>query len=124
MATHRIYYIDEDDGYADVVLTDPAKYIEQISSSGIEAVIMDLEADEESKIITEQTAQFFRDIRNAIKDPGISIEEFLLICRNFELFMMVNPLAVGNVFNSSALPLQGFTTIMDLIGERNANLRV
>ena len=124
MATHRIYYTDEDDGYADVVLTDPAKYIEQISSSGIEAVIMDLEADEESKIITEQTAQFFRDIRNAIKDPGISIEEFQLICRNFELFMMVNPLAVGKVFNSSALPLQGFTTIMDLIGERNANLRV
>ena len=124
MPTHRIYYIDEDDGYADVVLTDPAKYIEQISNSGIEAVIMDLEADEESKIITEQTAQFFRDIRNAIKDPGISIEEFQDICRNFELFMMVNPLAVGKVFNSSALPLQGFTTIMDLIGERNANLRV
>ena len=124
MPTHRIYYIDEDDGYADVVLTDPAKYIEQISNSGIEAVIMDLEADEESKIITEQTAQFFRDIRTAIKDPGISIEEFQIICRNFELFMMVNPLAVGKVFNSSALPLQGFTTIMDLIGERNANLRV
>ena len=124
MPTHRIYYIDEDDGYADVVLTDPKKYIEQISNSGIEAVIMDLEADEESKIITEQTAQFFRDIRNAIKDPGISIEEFQIICRNFELFMMVNPLAVGKVFNSSALPLQGFTTIMDLIGERNANIRV
>ena len=124
MATHRIYYIDEDDGYADVVLTDPAKYIEQLNDSGIEAIIMDLNADDESRIVTEQTAQFFRDIRNAIKDPGISIEEFQLICRNFELFMMVNPLAVGKVFNSSALPLQGFTTIMDLIGERNANLRV
>ena len=124
MPTHRIYYIDEDDGYADVVLTDPAKYIEQISNSGIEAVIMDLEADEESKIITEQTAQFFRDIRNAIKDPGISIEEFQLICRNFELFMMVNPLAVGKVFNNSELPLKGFTSVLDLIGERHANLRV
>jgi spermidine synthase len=124
MATHRIYYIDEDDGYVDAILTDPKKYIEQISKSGIEAVIMDLEADEESKIITEQTAQFFRDIRNAIKDPGISIEEFQDICRNFELFMMINPLAVGKVFNSSALPLKGFTNILDLIGERNANLRV
>jgi len=124
MPTHRIYYIDEDDGYVDVVLTDPAKYIEQISGSGIEAVIMDLEADEESKIITEQTAQFFRDIRNAIKDPGISIEEFQIICRNFELFMMVNPLAVGKVFNNSALPFKGFTAIMDLIGERHANIRI
>ena len=124
MPTHRIYYIDEDDGYADVVLTDPAKYIEQISNSGIEAVIMDLEADEESKIITEQTAQFFRDIRTAIKDPGISIEEFQIICRNFELFMMVNPLAVGKVFNNSALPLKGFTSVLDLIGERHANIRV
>ena len=124
MATHRIFYIDEDEGYADVRLTDPAKYIEQLNGSGIEAIIMDLKADEESKIVTEQTAQFFRDIRNAIKDPGISIEEFQIICRNFELFMMVNPLAVGKVFNSSALPLKGFTSVLDLIGERHANIRV
>ena len=124
MSTHRIYYIDEDTGHADVILTDPKKYIEHISNSGIEAVIMDLEADEESKTITEQTVQFFRDIRNAIKDPKISIEEFQMICRNFELFMMVNPLAVGHAFNNSALPLQGFTAIMDLIGERHANIRV
>ena len=44
MATHRIYYIDDDDGYADVVLTDPAKYIEHISNSGIEAIILDLKS--------------------------------------------------------------------------------
>ena len=124
MTTHRIFYIDEEDGYVDVVLTDPKKYIEEISNSGIEAVILDLKADEESKTITEQTVQFFRDIGNAIKDPLFSIEEFQTICRNFELFMMVNPLAVGQVFNNSALPLQGFTAIMDLIGERHANVRI
>ena len=38
--------------------------------------------------------------------------------------MMVNPLAVGKVFNSSALPLKGFTSVLDLIGERHANIRV
>jgi hypothetical protein len=124
MATHRIYYIDEDDGYSDVVLTDPAKYIEHISESGIEAIILDLKSDLLEYHVTEQTAQFFRDIRSAIKDPKISIEEFQIICKNFELFMMVNPLEVGKVFNNSALPLKGFTSVLDLIGERHANLRV
>ena len=124
MTTHRIYYIDEDDGHSDVVLTDPAKYIEHISESGIEAIILDLKSDLLEYHVTEQTAQFFRDIRKAIKDPKISIEEFQKICRNFELFMMVNPLAVGKVFNNSALPLKGFTSVLDLIGERHANLRV
>ena len=30
----------------------------------------------------------------------------------------------GKVFNNSALPLKGFTSVLDLIGERHANLRV
>ena len=50
MTTHRIYYIDEDDGHSDVVLTDPAKYIEHISESGIEAIILDLKSKDKNII--------------------------------------------------------------------------
>ena len=50
MPTHRIYYIDEDDGYSDVVLTDPTKYIEHISNSGIEAIILDLKSKDKNII--------------------------------------------------------------------------